>query len=279
MEDKKREEAEVATSEKEEKGSLSQEESRERNNSDDRAGSENKSKTPFNGMKYLIAFLIVAIIALGLIFVLEKDGRISTGLFSGVIENMENSKPAAKVNGVAIPHKDFKSSYDQLLKIGQNQGMDVTDPEVIAEFNSQAIETLINGELLRQAALEKGMTASEEEIETRFGEISDSLGGEEVLATRMEEFGITEVSLKRDIENEILIQGLFDQELGEGDEEVSDEEVAEFYNSLGGEGAGLPPLEEVSADIKEQIVFERKQLQISEYIDQLRSEAEIEVLI
>ena len=278
MEEKKREETTpvsskgdkeaVDTSSKKESVSTEREEKR-----------EEKIQTPFKGVKYLVTFLVVLVIGLGLIFVLERDGRISTGVFSGITENMKANSPAAKVNGVTIPRSEFDSSVNQLVEIAKAQGADVTDPIIIDQFNAQAIDTLINGELLRQEAMKKGMEASSEEIDTRYSEISENLGGEEVLATRMAEFGITKEDLRRDIENEILIQGLFESELADDEAEITDEEVLDFYNLAGGAEAGLPPMEEISEQIKEQIKLDRQQQQIGEYIDQLRTEADIEILV
>jgi len=278
MGDKKREETTPVSSENEKDDTLisSRDEVRVQK---DVFGEEEKVQTPFKGVKYLVTFIIVVAIGLGLVFVLERDDRISTGVFSGITENMKANTPSAKVNGVSIPRSDFDSSVNQLIEIAKSQGADVSDPTIVEQFHAQAIDTLVNGELLRQKAIEKGMEASVEEVDTRFSEISDNLGGPEVLAERMTEFGITEEGLRRDIENEILIQGLFDAELATDSVEITDEEVLDFYNLAGGEEAGLPPLEEISEQIKEQIKLDREQQQIGVYIEELREEAEVEILI
>lgn len=232
-----------------------------------------------NGMspvvkKYLLAALAIVVISTGLLFVLERQGRIDTGLFSRT-----DSSPAAIVNGTEIKRSDYDSSVAQLVQMAATQGTDTTDPTVVAQFETQAIDTLVNGELLRQAALAAGKEAAPEAIDARFSEIEASVGGPEQLAERMGEFGISIETLRRDIENEILIQSLFDDVIGTDEEAVTEEEITAFYDSLGGTEAGLPPLAEVEAQIAEQIRLNRQQAEVGAYLETLRTDAEIEVLI
>ena len=235
--------------------------------------------TKFNYKAYGAMVIGILVIAAGLLFVLEKEGRTSTGIFSGVISKMEAGKPAAKVNGTEISMSDFTSSYTQLLEMSAAQGMTVGDSEVEAQLRTQAIETLVNAEVLRQAAIEAGMTASAEQIEARFTEIQDGLGGAEALAARMADFGVTEESLRRDIENEFLIQGLFDANIDSANLTASEEEIFFLYNQAGGEAAGLPPMADIRDQIEAQVIFDKEQELISAFIEELRADATIEVLI
>lgn len=233
----------------------------------------------FNIKAYAIAVAVILVICAGLMFILEKEGRISTGLFSGVISKMEASAPAARVNGTVISGAEFASSLEQLTDLSATQGANVTDAAVVAQLRTQAIETLVNAELLRQAAVAEGITTTPEDIENRFVEIRDGIGGAEVLASRMAEFGVTEESLRKDIENEFLIQALFDVKIDSDSIEISETEVADFYTNAGGAEAGLPPLEEVREQIVAQIKFEQEQALINSYLQTLRDAAEVEILI
>jgi peptidyl-prolyl cis-trans isomerase SurA len=243
------------------------------------AEAEAETKAPFKGMKYIIAVIVVIIIALGLVFLMEKEDRLATGIFTGVIENMEANLPSAKVNGVVISKSDFDSGVNQLIEVAKVQGADMTNPQIMEQFNTQAIETLINGELLRQAAEAKEVSASTEEVDSRLDEITEGVGGAEALQARLVEFGITEENLRRDVENEILIQGLFEIVIEKDESEVTEEEVLALYEQAGGEEGGLPPLEDVRGQIEEQIILGREQQQIGVYIDALRGDADVEILI
>ena len=247
------------------------------------AGSEEVGKAsghgPFNIKAYALAVVGILVICAGLLFLLEKEGRISTGLFSSVISKMEASAPAARVNGTVISGAEFSSSLEQLTDLSATQGANVADAEVMAQLRTQAIETLVNAELLRQAALAEGITAAPADIEARFTEISDGLGGAEALAARMAEFNVTEESLRKDIQNEILIQALFDMKIDSDSIEVSETQISEVYERAGGTAAGLPPLAEVRDQIVSQVTFEQEQVLINEYLQTLRNDAEVEILI
>ena len=227
---------------------------------------------------YIVSALIILVIALGLIFILEKQGRINTGIFTGIIADMKAKAPAAKVNGIVIPNSDLDSGVKQLSEMAKMQGVDSASDEAIAGFRAEAIETLINGELLRQVAIEKGNEATTEAIDARFNEITEGVGGREELDKRMAEFGINESNLRRDIENEILIQGLFDAEVSKDAIEVTDEEVLSLYNEANVNN-DLPPIEEIRDQVVEQIRNDKYQQQVTIYIEDLKSKADIEILI
>ncbi len=242
---------------------------------------ETKPKKSSSRTTYILSAIVIIVVALALIFVLERNHRINTGLFSGIIASMEAKVPVAKVNGVVIPNSELSIGVKQAIEIAkqQNREIDTTDPEVMAELRTQTIDTLVNGELLRQVAIEKGLSTTTEAIDARYNVISEGLGGEEGLKAKMTEFGITEANLRRDIENDILIQSLFEVVLDKAASEVSEEEVSEFYNQIPTSGQEIPPLEQISEQIAEQIRNSKEQQQVGAYIDEIRKEANIEILI
>jgi hypothetical protein len=233
----------------------------------------------FNLKAYVGMVLVIVVICAGLLFVLEKEGRTSTGLFSGIISSMESNESVATVNGVEIKKVDFDSSLNQLTNMSADQGADVTNPSLMEQLKTQALETLVTAEVLRQKAVAEGIDVNQEQIDTRYEEIKEGIGGEEALMERMTEFGVTEESLRRDIENEFLIQGLFDAKVDTSSIEVSEAEVVALYAQAGGAEGGLPPLEEVREQIDAQIKFDKEQALVGEYIESVKAEAKIEVEI
>ncbi len=233
------------------------------------------SRTKRGIVSYLLMVVIVLIMATGLLYALERQGRVSTGLFG----DLSGGQPVAYVNDEIITRRDHDNSVNQLIQMATAQGVDTTDSNTVSELRMQALDTLINGELLRQAAVAAGMAATVEAIDARFSQIATDLGGEEQLRTKMAEFGITEAVLRRDIENEILIQGLFDERFPAAAIEVTDEEAKTFYDSVSAGTENVPPFEEIKDQIVEQLKRERQQQEVSTLIDSLRGEATIETLI
>lgn len=243
------------------------------------ADAQTQPAKSFNLKAYVGMVLVIVVICAGLLFVLEKEGRTSTGLFSGIISSMESNESVATVNGVEIKKVDFDSSLNQLTNMSADQGADVTNPSLMEQLKTQALETLVTAEVLRQKAVAEGINVTQEQIDTRYEEIKEGIGGEEALMERMTEFGVTEASLRRDIENEFLIQGLFDIKVDTSTVEVDEAEVVALYAQAGGAEGGLPPLEEVREQIDAQIRFDKEQTLVGEYIESIKAEAEIEVEI
>lgn len=227
---------------------------------------------------YLGSLIFVLIVILGVLFLLEKEGRSSTNLFAPIIEKQEANKVVAIVNRDEIINSELDTSIEQFQQIATAQGMDITDTNVSTEIKSQALDILVNTLLLKQAAAEKGISISDEEVTERLAGITEELGGEEALQERMKELEIEEGQLMSDVRDELLIQTLLDGLFSEEDSEVSDEEISAMYEAAGGEEAGLPPLEEAKNSIKDQIVANKEQAVIDEYLAGLRGKAEIEIM-
>lgn len=242
---------------------------------------ETATTSPFNkvAMWYVLAFVVVAIIGLGLWFVLEKDGRVSTTMFAPITNYLKSNQAVALVNGAKISRLDYDSTLKQLTTNVTEQGVDVTDPTVLADLKDQAIESLVNTEILRQSAVEAGGEVLPEDIEARYDQIESSIGGPEALKARMAELLVTEEMLRRDIENDLLIQAYLDENVDRSEVTVSQDEVKALYEQVAASGNDLPPLEEIREQVEAQIRFNKEQAQVSEYVDALRQEATVEKLI
>ena len=231
--------------------------------------------------KYFVSFIVVAVILLGVIYLLEKEGRSSTTIFSSLIESQQANAVVAVVNGENIISSQLDTSIEQFNQVAAIQGIDVTNPDAMVEIRGQALDVLINTQLLKQAAAERGISVTDEEAESRLETIKEDLGGEEVLTERMNELGIGTEQLHQDIKDELLIKELLDQIFLESDISVTEEEVAAVYenakSAAGDEAVDLPALEEVRAEVEAQILSSKEQAAIDEYLSGLKSEAEIEI--
>jgi hypothetical protein len=234
-----------------------------------------KRKTPIVG--FTAAILVAVVIIVGVLYVLEKEGRSSTTLFSSIIGSQQVGAVVAAVNGEEITAGKLSSSIQQFNQVAVSQGIDITNPEAQQNIRSQALDVLINTTLMKQAARDRGITVSEDDVSARIGVIREDLGGEEVLAERMEVLGIGQEQLVSDINDELLIERLLEQIFSETDVAVSDEEVVAVYEGAGGAEAGLPPLEDVRGEIEAQIVSTKEQGAIDGYLTALREGASIEI--
>lgn len=237
------------------------------------------AKIPKQAMWYVLTFLVVLVIGLGLWFVLERDGRVSTGVFSGVTSFIKAGKPAATVNGVEISVADFESTLRQITANTAAQGVDVNDPTIATDLRAQALESLVNTEVLRQKAVEANVEVSDDEVAARYAEIETGLGGPENLKARMEELGVTDEMLRRDIKNDILIQAHLTTAIATSSIEVTEEEITSLYAQASAGSADVPPLEEVRPQVEQQVRFQKEQSLVAAYVADLRAKAEVEILI
>lgn len=227
---------------------------------------------------YVVSILVVVLIIGGVLFVMEKQGRSSTGVFDSMLAKQEANKVVATVNGEEITNSELATSIQQFSQAATAQGVDTTSLDVQSEIRNQSLEVLINTELLKQAAADKGIEVSEEEAASRLATISEEIGGPDVLAERMAILGVDEEKLQQDIRDELMIQELLDSVFAEANIIVTEEEINSVYENAGGVEAGLPALEEVRAQIEAQIKSSKEQEVVDAYLSELKSAAEVEVI-
>ena len=226
------------------------------------------------------AVVVVVVIIVGVLYLLEREGRVSTGLFDSVIAQQEAGAVVAVVNGQEIVGSDLQTSVAQFQQAAAAQGVDSSSEQAQAEIRAQALEVLVNTELLKQEAVAQGIEVSDQEAVERLATIEEELGGAEVLAERMATLGLDEEQLQSDVRDEILIQELLDTVFAEAEIEVTEEEVNAVYDnaSAGAAGSELPPLEEVRTQIETQIITSKEQQIVDEFISTLRADADIELI-
>ncbi len=227
---------------------------------------------------YVISGLVVILIILGVLFLLEKEGRSSTNIFDSIIASQQANTVVAIVNGEKITSSELDVSVQQFTQLAASQGVDTESVEARLQVRGQALDVLVNTKLLRQIAEEKGIEITNDLVLERMEVIKSDIGGEEVLFERMAELGIEEGQLQKDIYNELIIQKVLDGVFAEADITFTEEEVVSLYEGAGGEESGLPALEEVRSEIEAQIKATKEQEVIDEYLAEIKEEAEIELI-
>ena len=242
-------------------------------------GPVESATTTTRSLKLIIISVLVVVLALaGILYALEKDGRVNSNVFSGIIDSQQTQAGVAVVNGETITESELAVASTQLAQAAAAQGADPADPTIQATIRSQALDLMIGTVLLTQTAEAQGVTVPDEEVAERLAAIEADAGGAEVLATRMQEFGITMETLEADVRSELIISKLLDSVVTDEDTAVTEEEIATAYERAGGSGAELPPLEDVRTQIETQLQQAKGQAVIDEYVGQLRADADIEII-
>jgi len=242
-------------------------------------GPVESATTTTRSLKLIIVSVLVVVLALaGILYALEKDGRVNSNVFSGIIDSQQTQTGVAVVNGETITESELAVASTQLAQAAAAQGADPADPTIQATIRSQALDLMIGTALLTQTAEAQGVTVPDEEVAERLAAIEADAGGAELLATRMQEFGITMETLEADVRSELIISKLLDTVVTDEDTAVTEEEIVAAYEGAAAPGTELPPLEEVRTQIETQLQQAKGQTIIDEYVGQLQADADIEII-
>lgn len=222
----------------------------------------------------IIAVVVLALLSAGYVYMSNKNG--GEGLFGGSARERE---AVARVNGEAITRSEYDENMESLRANLETQGADLTNTELQAQMSEQVINSLIETELLAQAAAKNNFAAEDAEVQSEFDAIATQLGGMEALQNQMASVGLSENELRTNIKEQLAIREYLLATIDSTALTVSEEEITAFYASVDLPEGELPALEEVREQIVAQLQSQKEQAAIAVLLTQLRSEATVEVLI
>lgn len=239
------------------------------------------AKSGMNG-KIILAFILGIILVGGLYYFFQRDSAdlLLNSPEAGQDGDLETyPEVVATVNGEELSNEAFVRSLNQVKQMAAEQGADLTDASITTQIETQAIDTLVNTTLLSQAAEESGLEISDEVVTAEIEKINSQFESEAALAQAMAELGLDEEGLRNDIHRQLLIDEYLTTNTEIDSATVTAEEVQQLYDTVSAQQTGLPPLEALYESIEEQLVAQKQQQLISEFIQGLRAEAEIEILL
>lgn len=196
----------------------------------------------------------------------------------------------AVVNGEEISgesfSKNYESQYQQLTMQAQMTGEE-PDQE---ELKSQALDMMIDSELLVAKAEDEGFSASEDDIDEYLASMAEENGLEsaDALQEEFEAQGLSEDRVREDIQKEVLIEQVIDTI---DIPEPSDDELQEIYDMQveqleamneqveEDQAQEVPSFEELEPELEEQAVAQKENEAVTELLDDLRDDADIETHI
>jgi foldase protein PrsA len=133
----------------------------------------------------------------------------------------------ATVNGEAITSEVFEAYATYAVK--QNPGLTTAtagDPELV-KYRRLVLDSLINSELIRQAAKEEGAAFSEADITAKLDEIKASYPDEATFDSMIESSGMSMDLVKRTVEDNLYYEYLYDKVAPAS--EVTTDQVEAYY--------------------------------------------------
>lgn len=193
----------------------------------------------------------------------------------------------ANVNGQEIGKDEFAAAYEgqlqQAFLVQQSSG----EPIDQGELKRQVADQLVNNQLLTQSAADAGIGASDEDVGAALEGLAAQNGmssAEELLAA-LEAQGVSEEIARADVAAQVKINEFLEREIDV--EEPSEAELREQYDALveqmeaQGEQpeSEIPPFEDIRDVLADQATAEQRNAEVDRILEDLRSGAEITVLL
>lgn len=201
------------------------------------------------------------------------------------LEHIQNGEEVtgavAMVNGEEITGSEFNTRIEQteVLLEQQGQSAQLEDPTVRTQLEQQILDQMITEALFLQDAEEQGITVTTEEVDQQVAALVEQIGGQESFDAEIDRQGITEESLRSDIEEQLITQKYLEANIDISSIEITEAEISAFYDEVAAQQEGVPPLAEVEEQIRQQLIQQEQVELVNAYAQQLRADAEIEVLL
>lgn len=136
-------------------------------------------------------------------------------------------KVAAEVNGEKIYSSEVEEQLNAVIGGHSGQFEGEEGQQMLDSFRKQILESLIERVLIVQEARNQGMEATQSEIDSRLEEIKGGFASEQEFKAALQQSGITEEELPKEIEKMILSEKMM-AKVFEGIE-VTTEEAKNYY--------------------------------------------------
>ena len=228
------------------------------------------SKPKMNKKVMTVSVIVAIIIILGALEV--------SGTTHFVMPFVNQFRAVAYVNGEKITKSEFEARKEQILNSPQAQQLNLSDPTVLSNIESQILDEMINTDLLLQEAGKAGITASADDVQKQYDDIATRLGGEDKLLAELKNNNLSHDGFLKNIGDQLVIESLLSQNVSTSTITVSDEEIQTFYDQNVKGQDGAPALAEISSQIRDQISSQKQQLLVNDYIDGLRASSSIQIV-
>jgi peptidyl-prolyl cis-trans isomerase SurA len=190
----------------------------------------------------------------------------------------------AEVNGEEVTKDEFvpvyRASFQQAAAQAQ-MGGEAPDEEALQK---QAVDDLVDTELLAQEADSRGISVSDEDVDAELQTLAEQnqMGSAEELLKAVEEQGLSEDQARAQVETQVMVEQLVDDE--GGPIEPSEKELRTLYAQAkkqqaqsGQKGQSIPPFAQVRDQIAEQATAEQVGKVAQSLVDDLRKDADITI--
>lgn len=136
---------------------------------------------------------------------------------------------AAIVNGEEISKAELDAQVDRLREQSPQMFEGDEGESRMLDFKRQLLDNMINNVLIRQAADERGIVITDEEIDAQIADLKAGFPSEDDFSAALAEANLTLEDLEQQLRDQLATQRLMEELVG--DEEVTEAEIAEYYEA------------------------------------------------
>jgi peptidyl-prolyl cis-trans isomerase C len=136
----------------------------------------------------------------------------------------------ARVDGNGITVQAVEAAFDEMLKEKGLHLLQVRNPAKVKEMKHEALDGLIDDELLWQAASKSGMVADDAAVDAAFAVAAKAAKGEERLRLRLAQEEVSEADYRERIRRKLSGQR-YAQAAAEKKVSVGEAEIRDFYKA------------------------------------------------
>ena len=196
-------------------------------------------------------------------------------------QQVEKNKVVAIVNDEELKGEQYNAALTSIQSQMQQMGQDPSSKESAEQVKMQALDMVVNQTLILQKAKEVKINASESEIDEDYSAFVEQFGDEKTMKEALKSQNMDVKTVKEKIAESIIFEKYQDKVAPV--EKVTEKEIKEYYDQAAAQskdsGQELPPLEEVSEEIKGMIEQEQQQKLLAAHVEELKADAKIELKI
>lgn len=190
----------------------------------------------------------------------------------------------AEVNGEEVTKDEFVPIYEATFQQAAAQaqmGGQAPDEEALRK---QAVDDLVDTELLAQEAESRGITVSDDAVDAELETLAEQnqMGSAEELLEAVEKQGLSQEQARAQVETQVMVEQLVADE--DGPIEPSEKELRALYAQVkeqqaqsGQQGQSVPPFAQVRDQLEEQARTQQVGEVAGSMLEDLRKDADITI--
>ncbi|OHA15557.1 MAG: hypothetical protein A3H57_01910 [Candidatus Taylorbacteria bacterium RIFCSPLOWO2_02_FULL_43_11] len=220
-----------------------------------------QKKSFFSFKKIIIAIILIAGIAVAVYFY------------------MNSAVAVAVVNGQKITKSEYDERYAALAAGIVAGGQSATTTEMMTQIKTQTIDNLVTEALLLQAAAKEGVKSDSTAVDTQFSSSKSQFADDSAFTKALTDGGYTADTFKSYLTRANIIQQYLTSHIDVNTAAASNAEVTSLYEQVAAVDKTVPPLSEIKSQVEAEIVRQKQQMLVTDYISKLRASSTIEILL